>query len=208
MNRNRFILLFLLAVLSLPLPAEAQEDFRDAYLPVKIELFFSYTLNFSLTVPKVGVAGSSWDVRQGNTYLMFECKQSRGTFVVLFEVSYSQPVEQIVTVKFWEGSRPPVVEYIHYTNGVVDPGATSREPPSASIRRRYAIRTVPEPSDPNEIVRLLNIQQSTKQEERDRALNKRLDSIDENITLDRSLWLITCAAFIIALVVVDRRKVR
>ena len=187
-------------------PCGAEEQFRDAYLPVKIELFFAYTLNFSLTVPKVGLAGAVWTETKNNRYMSFECKDSRSNFLIIFEVRYPQPVEQILTVKFSEGTRPTIIEHIHYTNGVADGQATSREPPTAYICRRYWIRTLPEPTDPNEIVRLLNLRQSQERKDFEAKIDSRLNGIDNSIIFGNVLWVIVAAALTIALIVFATRR--
>ena len=131
------------------------KDPRDAYLPVKIEVFYAYTMNFSLNVVNT-IPGSSWQVVKNNQYMSFECKDSRDTFTVTFEIMYPQPVEQIVTVKFSEGKRATDVEYTQYTSGAVDPHATRNAGPCSRVVLNYRIRTVPEPTDPNEIARIID----------------------------------------------------
>jgi len=208
----KLIFLSLLLVLSSPLSVQAQESFRDAYLPLKIEMFYAYTMNFSVTVPSVGIPGSAWRTTQGNQYLSFECAETRGTFSVLFEIRYPSPIEQILTVKFSEGTRPVVVEYVHYTNNAVDPKATSREPPSAYIRRRYLIRTLPEPTDPNEIVRLLNVKQEKNWNDFKTSVMDKLDEVLGGILLGNQLYIISIVAVVIGLVsvafIAGRKSVR
>jgi hypothetical protein len=130
-------------------------DPRDAYLPVKIEVFYAYSMNFSLKVVNT-IPGSSWQEVKNNQYMSFECKESRDTFTVTFEIMYPQLVEQIVTVKFSEGKRATDVEYTQYTSNAVDPHATRNGGPCSRIVLNYRIRTVPEPTDPNEIARIID----------------------------------------------------
>ena len=184
---------------------------RDAYLPLKIEMIYGYTMNFSLNV-KVGILGSSWTETKSNTYMMFEVKESRDSFTVTFEIRYPQPVEQIVTVKFTEGKRSPIVEFIHYTDGMMDPQATSREPPSTYIHRVYNIRTVAEPTDPNEIARIVDLQH----EKREQQLRDEVKSAREEVKALRAdlrfrdvAWVILFACFVVVViwaVTVTRRR--
>ena len=184
---------------------------RDAYLPVKIEMIYAYTVNFSLNV-KVGILGSDWAESKKPTYMTFEVEKSYDTFTVIFEVRYPQPIEQIITVKFTEGKRPPIVEFIHYTDGMMEPQATSREPPSTYIHRVYNIRTVAEPTDPNEIARIVDLQH----EKREQQLRDEVKSAREEVKALRAdlrfrdvAWVVLFACFVVVViwaVAVTRRR--
>jgi len=128
----------------------------EAYLPLKIEVAYSYTQNFSLTV-QPSLQGSKWREIKDNTYMAFECAESRDTFLILFEITYPQPVEQLLVVQFSEGKRPVRIEAIQYasTGSSANPQATRRELPSSKILLRFWVRTTPEPTDPNYVVELL-----------------------------------------------------
>jgi len=200
------LLLFSALALSL-LPCEAMKDPREAYLPLKIEVSYAYTMNFTLTVTP-SIMGSSWRETKDNRYMSFECKESRDTFRIVFTISYLEPVEQIVTVKYTEGKRLPITEFIHYTNGEMDPYASRREAPSKSIVLRFLVRTVPEPTDPNYIAELIRRDAKAAEEQKERNDERRHQELMDRIGLLFGLFVVVVIAILVKDITLLRRERR
>jgi len=200
-KRSTVLLLLFLLFSSLPLfpCVQAMKDPREAYLPLKIEVSYAYTMNFTLTVTP-SIMGSSWRETKDNRYMSFECKESRDTFRIIFAISYPEPVEQIVTVKYTEGKRLPITEFIHYTNGEMDPYASRREAPSKSIVLRFLVRTVAEPTDPKELARLVDEPAKRREEERERAEQQRHQELIDRMTLLFGLFVVVVIAILLVLI--------
>jgi len=199
--RFRVLLLLLpLSALALPLfPCQAMKYAREGYLPLKIEVFYAHTVNFTLSVTP-STAVSSWREIKDDRYMAFECNQSRDTFLIIFSILYPEPIEQTVTVKFTEGKRPAIVELIQYTNGPSDPYASRREAPSKSIILRFLVRTVAEPTDPKELARLVDEPQKRRQEEQDRVQQQRHQELMDRISLLFGLFVVVVIAILLVLI--------